>query len=234
MIRVACICACILGLALAATAAEEEPGFTSLFNGKDLTGWDGDPRLWSVKDGAIVGESTEENKVEKNTFLIWRGGEVEDFVLRLSVKLRNHNSGIQYRSHEIEEVPWGIGGYQADFAADDWIPGICYEERGRGILARQGQKVRIAPDGTIEVTEKFAEEADVQKAIKPGEWNEYEIIVQGNHLIHKINGQVTSEVVDDQPEKGATKGLIAFQLHVGPPMKVEIKDIRLKRLDTKK
>jgi len=223
----------MLGLALAAMAADDEAGFKPLFNGKDLTGWDGDPRLWSAKDGVIVGESTEKNKIETNTFLIWRAGQVEDFVLRLSIKLRNHNSGIQYRSHEIEGVKWGMGGYQADFAQDDWIPGICYEERGRGILARQGQKVRIQPDGKIEVAEQFAKEEYVRKAIKPGEWNDYEITAQGNHLIQKINGQVTCDIVDAQPEKSAMKGLVAFQMHVGPPMKVEFKNIRLKPLEKK-
>lgn len=231
--RVAWISVCILGLAFAAMAADDEAGFKPLFNGKDLTGWDGDPRLWSVKDGAIVGESTDQNKIETNTFLIWRAGQVDDFVLRLSIKLRNHNSGIQYRSHEVEGVKWGIGGYQADFAGDDWIPGICYEERGRGVLARQGQKVHITKDGKIEVAEQFAKEEDVRKAIKVGEWNDYEIIAQGNHLIQKINGQVTCDIVDDQPEKGAMKGLVAFQMHVGPPMKVEFKNIRLKAVDKK-
>ncbi len=233
MRRAVWISICILGLAFVAMAADDEAGFTPIFNGKDLTGWDGDPRLWSVKDGVIVGESTEQNKVVTNTFLTWRAGEVDDFVLRLSVKLRNHNSGIQYRSHDVEGVKWGIGGYQADFAQDDWIPGICYEERGRGVLSRQGQKVHITAAGKIEVTEQFAKEEDVRKAIKVGDWNDYEIIAQGNHLIQKINGQVTCDIVDDQPEKGAMKGLVAFQMHVGPPMLVEFKNVRLKRLGGK-
>jgi hypothetical protein len=126
-----------------------------------------------------------------------------------------------------------MGGYQADFAGDDWIPGICYEERGRGVLARQGQKVHIKPDGKIEVVEQFAKEEDVRKAIKVGDWNDYEITAQGNHLIQKINGQVTCDIVDDQPEKGAMKGLVGFQMHVGPPMKVEIKNVRLKAMEKK-
>lgn len=232
MRRLTCISVSMLflGLALVAMAADDEEGFKPIFNGKDLTGWDGAPGLWSVKDGVIVGETTEQEKLSTNTFLIWRGGQVDDFVLRLSIKLRNHNSGIQYRSHEIDGVKWGMGGYQADFAADDWIPGICYEERGRGVLARQGQKVHITPDGKIEVVAQFAEEEDVRKAIKVGEWNDYEIIAQGNHLIQKINGQVTCDIVDDQPEKHAMKGQVGFQMHVGPPMKVEFKNVRLKAM----
>jgi hypothetical protein len=220
-----------LGLSLAASAADDEAGFTPIFNGKDLTGWDGAPGLWSVKDGVIVGETTEQNKLSTNTFLIWRGGQADNFVLRLSIKLRNHNTGIQYRSHEIDGVKWGMGGYQADFASDDWIPGICYEERGRGVLARQGQKVQIKPDGKIEVLAQFASEEDVRKAIKIGEWNDYEIVAQGNHLIQKINGQVTCDIVDDQLEKRAMAGQIGFQMHVGPPMEVEFKNVRLKALE---
>lgn len=227
-----------LALVLCATAVHaegsetKETGFTSIFNGKDLTGWEGDPRLWSVKDGAIVGESTEESPVEQNTFLTWTGGEVGDFVLRLSYRLRNHNSGIQYRSHRLEGRPYGIGGYQADLADAGWIPGICYEEAGRGILAKQGQKVHIKADGEKETVEQFAEEADLQALVKANDWNDYEVVVKGNTAIHRINGHDFCIVVDDEEGKRADKGLLAFQMHVGPPMKVEFKDIRIKRAKT--
>lgn len=230
---------CVLSLltvlcASVAQAADDEKDFKPLFNGKDLEGWDGDPQIWSVKDGVIVGEVKPGTTIKTNTFLIWRDGKVDNFVLRFRYKLTDGNTGVQYRSHEIEGVPYGMGGYQADIAGDDWISGINYEERGRGILAKQGTKVRIAPDGKIEVTEQFATDKQVQAAIKQKEWNDYEVIVEGNHLIHKINGQVTSEVVDDQPEKRADSGLLGLQVHAGiPKMHIEFKDIRLKALAAK-
>jgi hypothetical protein len=231
IISVLTVCVLALAMAMPASYAVEcDDGCKTLFNGKDLKGWEGDPRLWSVKDGAIVGETTEATKIEANTFLTWTEGQASDFVLKLSYRLRNHNTGIQYRSHKLDGVPYGIGGYQADIADTDWISGICYEEKGRGILAKQGQKVLIKADGEIEVSEQFATDKDLQKSLKVGGWNDYEVIAKGNVAVHKINGTVMSIIVDEQVEKRAAKGLIAFQLHAGPAMKVEFKDIRLKAI----
>src|SRR5262245_2286044 len=130
---------CALALLAADVArADDEAGFVKIFNGKDLTGWDGDPRFWSVTDGCIVGETTADNPTKGNTFLIWRQGPVDDFVLRTSFKLAAHNSGIQYRSKELDK--WVMGGYQADFEEGETYSGILYEERGRGILALRGTK----------------------------------------------------------------------------------------------
>src|SRR5690606_36888037 len=122
--------------------AQEPPeGFRSLFNGRDLEGWDGNPQFWRVEEGAIVGQTTRDNPTRGNTFLIWRRGEVGDFVLRLKYKIEGGNSGIQYRSREASQ--WVIGGYQADIDASQTYTGILYEERGRGILAQRGQQVVI-------------------------------------------------------------------------------------------
>ena len=201
-------------LTLASTAAE--PGFTSLFNGKDLAGWRGNPKLWSVQDGAITGKTGEapENKLKHNTFLVYTNSDVADFELRLSYKIVGGNSGIQYRSKVQSEGEFGpiVGGYQADFEAGTTYSGILYEERGRGILAQRGQKTVIKADGDkskVEVagtTGKTTEE--LQAAIKNEQWNEYVVIAKGNHLQHFINGNLTADVTDEQPDKGAKSGVL--------------------------
>ncbi len=216
--------------AFAAPAAGDEAGFVSIFNGKDLTGWDGDPKLWSVKDGSIVGQTTADNPLKTNTFLIWRAGTPGDFVLRFSYRIENHNSGMQYRSHEIEGVPWGMGGYQADILGDASLSGIVYEERGRGILAKVGEKVNIKSDGKLDVVGKTGEAATLTAGVKLKDWNDYEVIAEGNHVIQKINGQVMSEFTDDQTDKRAMEGLVGLQLHAGPPMRIDFKNLRVKDL----
>jgi hypothetical protein len=207
--------------------AAEEDGFKPIFNGENLEGWEGDSRFWSVEEGAITGRTTQDNPTEHNTFLIWRQGEVDDFVLRFSYRIVGGNSGVQYRSKEVD--PFVMSGYQADLEAGDNYSGINYEEKGRGILAQRGQKTTITPEGEVKVDEQFAESSSLQGKIKNEDWNDYEITVKGNHLVHKINGQVMSEVTDEQPDKRQFSGLLGLQVHAGPPMKVQFKDIRLKR-----
>jgi len=203
-----------------------EDGFKPIFNGKDLQGWDGNPKFWSVEDGTITGRTTKENPTKGNTFLIWRDGPVDDFVLKLKYKIVGGNSGIQYRSKDLGD--WVVGGYQGDFEAGDMFSGINYEERGRGILALRGQKVTIGDDGK-KAEEQVADTKELQKHIKKEDWNDYEITAKGNHLTHKINGHVTSEVIDNEAAKAAKSGILALQLHAGPPMVVQFKDIELKR-----
>ena len=216
-------------------AADPEEGFRTLCNGQDLSGWDGNPKFWSVKDGCITGQTTAENPSKGNTFLIYQNGYVKDFELRLSYKIVGGNSGIQYRSQDFGN--WVVGGYQADFEAGKTYSGILYEERGRGILAQRGQKTVIkpaAPDSTkhkVEVagdTGKTSEE--LQAAIRNEDWNDYVVIAKGNHLTHIINGNVTADVVDEQPALAAKSGILALQLHAGPPMTVQFKNIRIKKL----
>ncbi len=229
----------LLGLGLSLPlgfAADTEPGFVSLFNGTDLSGWDGSPDLWSVQDGAITGRTTKEHPAKSNTFLIWKGGTVEDFELRCSFKLTPGdeagfaNSGVQYRSKVADPSYWVVGGYQADMEAGPTYTGILYEERGRGILATRGQMVRIEADGTKRVVGTMGTSADVATAIKQGDWNDYVIIARGNHLTQVINGRVTVDVTDDEVAKRAMSGVLALQLHAGHPMMVQFKDLRLKRL----
>jgi hypothetical protein len=221
--------ACIALLLLTRIAcAEEKP--QSLFNGKDLTGWEGDPAIWSVEDGAIVGRITAEKPIDHNTFLIWKGGEVGDFRLRLEYQIEGNNSGVQYRSHVVDPARWIVGGYQADMDAANKYTGILYDERGtRAIMANRGERVKIAPDGRRQ-SEKFADAAELQKSIHENDWNKYVIVARGPRLRHKINGKLMSEAVDEEKDKRADSGILALQVHQGPPMVVRFRNIRLEKL----
>lgn len=221
------------------TAPPEPKGTVSLFNGKDLKGWDGDPRLWSVKDGVIRGETTKENPAKGNTFLIWKGGEIADFELRLSFRINNGNSGVQYRSKhlpfkETDPNKWVISGYQAEVENTPGKVGFLYHERGRGSLCNVGEKVVIGADGKPQVVGKLGDRAAIGSTYKKGDWNDYIIIAKGSHLVHYLNGIQTVDVTDNDPKGGALKGVLALQIHAGPPMVVEFKDIRLKQYDTAK
>ena len=212
-----------------AVAPESEKGFTSIFNGKDLTGWQGESGYWSVEDGAVTGITTAEEPLDHPTYLFWRGGKPADFVLRASYRFvtPGGNSGINFRSRELPN--WDIRGYQADMETGPRHSGILYECNQRGIIARRGQKIEIDEDGKRTVT-SFADPADLQKHIKTDGWNEYEIIARGPKIIIKINGIVTAHVIDRERGKSSAKGLISLQAHPGPPMKVQFKNIRLKSL----
>jgi hypothetical protein len=218
--------ALLLALAGSAPAADDD-GFTPLFNGKDLTGWAGRTDLWGVKDGAITGTTTKENPLKQNTFLVWQGGKPGDFEVRFEYKIQGGNSGFQYRSKVTDEAAFVVGGYQADIDSKPVYTGINYEERGRGILAKRGEKVTVGSDGKKAV-EAFADPAELQKKVKAGEWNDYRVVARGNSLKHTINGELMSEVIDNQADKAATSGVLAFQVHVGEPMVVQFKNVRIK------
>jgi hypothetical protein len=204
-----------------------------LFNGKDLTGWEGNPAFWSVKDGTITGQTTKENPTKGNTFLVYTKGNVDDFELRLSYKIVGGNSGIQYRSKVTDQKNFVVGGYQADIDSGTTYSGILYEERGRGILAKRGEKVVVKESEgkpKIDVVGSLGSSDDIQKKIKNEQWNEYVVIARGNHLQHFINGTQTVDVIDEQQSKAAKSGILALQLHAGPPMTVQFKNIRIKSL----
>ena len=209
-----------------------EDGFDSIFDGKSLKGWDGNPDFWSVRDGAITGQTTKENPTKGNTFIVWREGEVADFELRLQFRIVGGNSGIQYRSKEVDK--WVISGYQADFDGPGGWTGTLYEERGRGVLAKRGNKILITETGEKKAAGKTTPEADILAAIKKEDWNDYTIIASGNRLVQIINGKTTIDVTDEQATKAAKNGLLALQLHAGPPMTVQFKNIRIKRYKQKK
>lgn len=212
---------------------------TPLFDGKTLSGWDGLRDHWTARDGVIAGTTSKGNPLKQNTFLVWTNGTVANFELHFRYRIVPGdsqgfgNSGVQYRSHLVDPVNFVVGGYQADFEAGKTYSGILYEERGRGILAERGQRTRITEEnGQTKIVKvgNLASSAELQANIRSEEWNDYVVIADGNHLMHFINGKMTIDVVDDQPSKAAKEGILALQLHAGPPMLVEFKDILLKRL----
>ncbi len=223
-------CLALLGLlVLPLGLMADDEGFEPIFDGRSLDGWDGNPKFWRVEDGAITGETTPDNPTKGNTFIIWRGGEPADFELKLEYRLRNHNSGIQVRSFEDEQKygKWVVGGYQADIA-DNQFNGILYGEKYRGILAQRGDKTVIGTDHKPKVVGKVGDRDELYSHFKKGDWNEYHIVAQGNTLKHSVNGHQMIECVDEDTQ-ARSSGIIAFQLHAGPPMKVEFRNIRLKQ-----
>jgi 3-keto-disaccharide hydrolase len=220
---------------------ENHDGYTAIFDGTSLKGWDGDPKFWRAEAGAIVGETSAEKKLEENTFIIWRGGEPADFELKLEYRINSTNSGIQVRSAHLPAgttdalgAPvagkWVMKGYQADIDVANRYTGQIYEERGRQFLAMRGQYSYIGADGVPKVVGALQTADDELKAlVKQNDWNQVHIIARGNMITEILNGHVTSTLVDDDIKGRALKGLIGFQCHVGPPMKVEFRNIWLKQ-----
>jgi hypothetical protein len=205
-------------------------GALILFNGNDLHGWDGDPKYWSVQDGAITGQTTKDNPTKGSTFLVWRGGVLKDFELRVKFRIDGGNSGIQYRGSE--NGKWTVHGYQADLDAENAYTGICYDEGGdRQIMAAIGEKVLWKPDKQKQVVGSVGDAKEIKAGIKKGEWNDYVIICRGDCLIQAINGKVTVEIKDEDDKRRTMEGLLAFQLHSGDPMTVQFKDITLRVLE---
>ena len=221
-------------------AFEDHTGFVQIFDGSSLKGWDGDPKFWRVDGGAIVGQTTADNPLKENTFIVWRGGEPADFELKLEYRIDATNSGIQIRSvHLPAGTPqgngtvagnWVLKGYQADIDAANRFTGQIYEERGRGFLAMRGQFTYIPDGGGPRVVGALQSSSDdLLKIIKVNDWNQAHIIARGNMLTEILNGHVTSTLVDDDTKGRASKGLLGLQIHVGEPMKAEFKNIWLKR-----
>lgn len=229
-----------------ATAPPEPEGMVALVKGDSLTGWDGDARLWSAKDGVIRGETTKENPAKGNTFLVWKGGTLGDFDLRLSFRIKNGNAGIQYRSKllppkEGEQNRWIVSGYQAEVEDTPGKVGFLYHERGPGrgypdrknYLCQVGDKVTIDETGKSNVVGKLGDKDAIGKTYKKSDWNDYVIIARGVHLRHYLNGIQTVDVFDEDPKNTTGSGILALQIHAGPPMVVEYKDVRLKQYDAK-
>lgn len=202
--------------------------FIDLFDGNSLEGWSGDTEYWSVVDGVIVGQATVDNVPGHNTFLIWNG-EVSDFELELEFRITSGNSGLQFRS--ADKGSHRVTGYQADFDARNNYTGIIYEEGGRGILVPRAQHVTIGGDGTRTVSdEATCDEKAFLASIRAGDWNKSTVIARGSQITHLINGFVTARLDDGETGKSSDKGIIALQLHA-EPMKIEFRNIRLKRFD---
>lgn len=223
-----------------------QDGFTSIFDGKSLDGWEFDAVYWSVKDEAIVGEITATTLLKNNTFIIWKGGELGDFELKVDFWISEKgNSGVQYRSDRFTELPYALRGYQADIDGGNLYTGQNYEERKRTTLAYRGQKTQIAaePDSITSIggfvrnnawkglvfVDELGDRAALGNLIKKGEWNTIHIVAKGNLMKHYVNGTLMSEVLDEDAKNRKLSGLFGFQVHVGPPMKVMFKNILLKK-----
>lgn len=227
ILGMACIASpAINNIAMAESTASEnkDDKGVSLFDGKTLAGWKGLAENWSVQDGAITGVNTAENPVENNTFLVYEKS-FADFELVLKFRIQGGNSGVQYRSKLIDAEKFIVGGYQADIDASGQYMGINYEERGRGILAARGEVIAIDDSGKKTKAESCGDPDKLKAKIKMDDWNEYRIVAKGSVVQHFINGALMSEVRDSESAKRANDGIIAFQVHKGPPMKVQFKDI---------
>lgn len=231
---------------------KEKNGFVQIFDGKTLKGWEGDPTYWRVENGNLVGEITPATLLKRNSFIIWRGGMTADFELKVEYRVsEGGNSGINYRSEEVKDVPYALRGYQADLDGAQRYTGSNYEERGRTTLASRGQKVLLETpnksneQGTTDPLKAYIKnnfwteskvigslgDKDALKAhIKNEDWNEYHLIVKGNRLQHYVNGVLMSDVTDNDTTNRKSKGLLGVQVHVGPPMKIEYRNFRLKQL----
>jgi hypothetical protein len=232
-----------LGMLLLAVANADDPksapaepaSSVSLFNGKDLSGWDGDPRLWSVRDGVIHGETTAENAAAGNTFLIWKDSDIGDFELRLMFRCNaTNNSGIQYRSkHIVDNVKnkWVVRGYQHELRNEVEFPnisGFIYDEGGkRGRICLVGEKAEWTKESKKNVTASLIDKDEFKKLFKLDDWNQVLIVAKGDNIKHYLNGKLILDFTDLDPELKLSKGVIALQLHAGKPMWAEFKDIRL-------
>ncbi|MEP3482460.1 MAG: sulfatase-like hydrolase/transferase [Fuerstiella sp.] len=222
----------------AAAAALVSPhgrdGFANLFNGRNLQQWDGDKKYWSVKDGAITGVT--DGSLKKNRFLTWKLGTVQNFDLRIKVKVSGGgNSGLQYRGTSVPDIGIDKGadaaldivhGYQCDVVADNSkYNGMLYEEKGRRILSHAGEKVIVDPQGRPWVVGQMP-----VKEFASDEWHDYRVLVQGNHHQHWIDGHMTADLVDLDEKGRKLEGVLAVQVHVGPAMTIQYKDIKMKHL----
>ena len=217
-------------------AAAESADLKSIFNGDDLADWSGDPRLWSVRDCMIHGETTAENPAKGNTFLIWRKGPVKDFELRLSFRCNaSNNSGIQYRSKHITEGKvsndWVVRGYQHEIRNEEALPnvsGFIYDEGGkRGRICLLGEKATWEPNGRKVVGSLLTEE-EYKELFKVDDWNDVIILAEGNHIKHYMNDRLVLDFADNDPELALYEGVLALQLHAGKPMWVDFKNIRIR------
>ena len=211
----------------------DEPGFQSIFDGRTLAGWEGNPAYWRVENGALVGEITPDTILKSNTFIVWRGGRPRDFELKLDYRVTaGGNSGINYRSAIVPDAVtpdnrYAMRGYQFDLDGARRYPGNNYEEKGRLFLAVRGQVTRVVGGRPPVLVSTFGDATQLA-AVATDDWNSVHISARGNTLVHMLNGRLMSVVIDDDAPNRPVDGLIGVQVHVGPAMKVEYRNIRLK------
>ena len=238
-----------IGCKISNSNQADEKGFVNIFDGKTLNNWEGDPTYWRVENGNLVGEITPQTLLKTNSFIMWKGGEPADFELKGDVNITEKgNSGINYRSEKLTDVPYALKGYQADIDGANRYTGQNYEERGRTTLAYRGQitninsqpsnvkledvkaKVKNNAWSDLKVTGTLGSSDSLKTKIKNQDWNSFHLIIKGNRLQHFINGILMSDVTDNDVINGKSKGIIGVQVHVGPPMKVQYRNLRLKQL----
>ena len=244
------VIALFLSLANSAQSKKKiQDGFVSIFDGVSLKNWDGDTKYWRVQDSAITGEVKPDNLLQYNSFIIWRGGSPADFELKGEFKISaNGNSGINYRSEEVKGLPFALRGYQADIDGQNWYTGQNYEERKRTTLAYIGQKVIVnscmdvrTPENIqsnirnnawtcVTVTDKLGNTDSLKSIIKDNKWNRFHLIIKGNRFLHYVNNFLMSDVTDKDKVNRTEKGLIGVQVHVGPAMMVQYRNLQLKKL----
>lgn len=213
---------------------QDEPGFEPIFDGKTLDGWEGDPVYWRAEGGAIVGEITPETVVKSNTFIVWKGGRPRDFELKLDFRITaGGNSGVNYRSALVPDPvtpsnQFAMRGYQCDLDGRKRYTGNNYEEKGRRFLAVRGEMTHVVGTRPPIVLSTFGDPDELATHVTD-DWNAIHLIVRGNVLTHIVNGRLMSVVIDDDAPNRPPEGLIGVQVHVGPPMKVEYRKIRLKQ-----
>ncbi len=220
------------------TEQDDTTGFTSIFDGKTLTGWDGDTKFWRVENGALVGESTPDNPVKQNNFLIWRGGTVKDFELKIEFRLNGANSGIQYRSTELPKIgKWTLKGYQADIDFTQGYLGNIHDERGRAptgdghaVLSRRGEVTRVVAGPKYKVIGTIGDPTFLRGVMNVNGWNQYHIIARGPVLIQLINRQLMAVALDEDAANAPPEGVLGLQMHEGPPFKIEYRNVMLKKL----
>jgi 3-keto-disaccharide hydrolase len=213
--------------------AGDEPGFEPIFDGSTLSGWEGNPTYWRAGNGVLTGEITPDTVIRSNTFVVWRGGRPRDFELKLEYRITPQgNSGINYRSEIVPdpvtpENKFAMRGYQCDIDGRKMYSGNNYEEKGRLFLAVRGQLTRVVGGRPPVLVSTFGDSGELAGLVTD-DWNAVHLIVRGNTLTHIINGRLMTVVLDDDAPHRPEDGLIGMQVHVGPPMKVEYRNIRLK------
>jgi hypothetical protein len=220
------------------TEPDDNAGFVSIFDGKSLAGWDGDPLFWRAENGQIVGETTPEKVVKANNFLIWRGGTVRDFELKVEFRMNGANSGIQYRSTELPNVgKWVLKGYQADMDFTEGYLGNVHDERGRAptgeghvVLSKRGQVTRVVEGPKYKVVGTIGDPTLLRGVMNVNGWNQYHIIARGPVLMQFINGQLMAIAIDEDSKHAAAEGVLGFQMHVGPPFKIEFRNVLYRKL----
>jgi hypothetical protein len=221
----------MMSIVQSCTSQNNDDGFMKIFDGKTLKGWEADTSFWRVEDGVITGQVLLGQSIKTNTFLIWKGGQPANFEFKAEYRISPEgNSGVQYRSEEVKDIRYALKGYQADIDGADQYTGQNYEERGRGFLAMRGQKVVLKANEKPVITGSVGNTDSLKALIKKNDWNEIHIVAKGNKIQHFINGVLMSEAVDEDTANSKSSGLLGMQVHVMPKMKVEYRNIFLKKL----